>query len=94
MRAVSEERLVELSWLIDSVPVLISRRQYGGRRLRFSEEELLKMLALRPQSEMDVEASFDADSKRILSKLLAQGRVRTVSLAGVRFYGAYLGLNF
>ncbi|EAI4358046.1 radical SAM protein [Campylobacter upsaliensis] len=82
---VDEMRLLELSGLISSVPVFIAKRHKAI--LSFSEEELLKTLRLRPQSELDVEC-FDAKSKRNLQTLLEKGQIKSVNLAGVKFYKA------
>ncbi|EOG1585583.1 radical SAM protein [Campylobacter upsaliensis] len=82
---VDEMRLLELSGLISSVPVFIAKRYKAI--LSFSEEELLKTLRLRPQSELDVEC-FDTKSKRNLQTLLEKGQIKSVNLAGVKFYKA------
>lgn len=82
---VDEMRLLELSGLISSVPVFIAKRHKAI--LSFSEEELLKTLRLRPQSELDVEC-FDAKSKSNLQTLLEKGQIKSVNLAGVKFYKA------
>lgn len=52
-----------------------------------SEDELLKMLNLRPQSEFDI-LNFSQNSREILAKLLKDGKVKAQKLAGVRFYRA------
>lgn len=82
---VDEMRLLELSGLISSVPVFIAKRHKAI--LSFNEEELLKTLRLRPQSELDVEC-FDTKSKRNLQTLLEKGQIKSVNLAGVKFYKA------
>lgn len=82
---VDEMRLLELSGLISFVPVFIAKRHKAI--LSFSEEELLKTLRLRPQSELDVEC-FDTKSKRNLQTLLEKGQIKSVNLAGVKFYKA------
>ncbi|EAL3991205.1 radical SAM protein [Campylobacter upsaliensis] len=82
---VDEMRLLELSGLINSVPVFIAKRHKAI--LSFSEKELLKTLRLRPQSEFDVEC-FDAKSRQNLQTLLEKGQIKSVNLAGVKFYKA------
>ncbi|EAL3906221.1 radical SAM protein [Campylobacter upsaliensis] len=82
---VDEMRLLELSGLINSVPVFIAKRHKAI--LSFSEKELLKTLRLRPQSELDVEC-FDAKSRQNLQTLLEKGQIKSVNLAGVKFYKA------
>lgn len=89
VKPVSDEKLYELSLLIDSVPVLIAKRRCGGEeRLNFSEDELLKMLSLRPLSEQEVEVSFGETTRHTLSELLRRDKIRLVNLAGVNFYKA------
>ncbi len=88
VKKVSEEKLLELSKLIDSTPVLLAKRHYEGEKLSFNEEELLKMLHLRSQSEIDVEAKFDEQSKTLLNQLIKEKKVKILDLAGVKFYKA------
>ncbi|EAJ7141912.1 radical SAM protein [Campylobacter jejuni] len=86
VKKVSEEKLLELSKLIDSTPVLLAKRYYEGEKLSFNEEELLKMLHLRSQSEIDVEVKFDEQSKTLLNQLIKEKKVKILDLAGVKFY--------
>ncbi|MFV0947311.1 radical SAM protein [Campylobacter jejuni] len=86
VKKVSEEKLLELSKLIDSTPVLLAKRHYQGEKLSFNEEELLKMLHLRSQSEIDVEVKFDEQSKTLLNQLIKEKKVKILDLAGVKFY--------
>lgn len=86
VKKVSEEKLLELSKLIDSTPVLLAKRHYQGEKLSFNEEELLKMLHLRSQSEIDIEVKFDKQSKTLLNQLIKEKKVKILDLAGVKFY--------
>ena len=52
----------------------------------FREEELLKMLHLRSQSEIDIEVKFDKQSKTLLNQLIKEKKVKILDLAGVKFY--------
>ncbi|HEB7580780.1 radical SAM protein [Campylobacter jejuni] len=88
VKKVSEEKLLELSKLIDSTPVLLAKRHYEGEKLSFNEEELLKMLHLRSQSEIDIEVKFDEQSKTLLNQLIKEKKVKILDLAGVKFYKA------
>ncbi|TQR60744.1 radical SAM protein [Campylobacter troglodytis] len=62
-----------------------SNKEY---KLDLSEEELLKMLALRPQSEFDIEDKFSELSKARLKNLLKSSKIWVQDLAGVSFYRA------
>ncbi|OEW42861.1 radical SAM protein [Campylobacter sp. BCW_6465] len=86
VKKVSEEKLLELSKLIDSTPVLLAKRHYEGEKISFNEEELLKMLHLRSQSEIDIEVKFDEQSKTLLNQLIKEKKVKILDLAGVKFY--------
>ncbi|EDN5889157.1 radical SAM protein [Campylobacter jejuni] len=86
VKKVSEEKLLKLSKLIDSTPVLLAKRHYEGEKLNFNKEELLKMLHLRSQSEIDIEAKFDEQSKTLLNQLIKEKKVKILDLAGVKFY--------
>ncbi|ECR3050402.1 radical SAM protein [Campylobacter coli] len=88
VKKVSEERLLELSKLISSTPVLLPKRHYEGEKLNFNEEELLKMLHLRSQSEIDIENKLDKASQVLLDKLIKEEKVKILNLAGVKFYKA------
>ncbi|HEB7535455.1 TPA: radical SAM protein [Campylobacter coli] len=88
VKKVSEERLLELSKLITSTPVLLPKRHYEGEKLNFNEEELLKMLHLRSQSEIDIENKLNKASQVLLDKLIKEEKVKILNLAGVKFYKA------
>lgn len=88
VKKVSEERLLELSKLITSTPVLLPKRHYEGEKINFNEEELLKMLHLRSQSEIDIENKLDKASQVLLDKLIKEEKVKILNLAGVKFYKA------
>ncbi|EAJ0302091.1 radical SAM protein [Campylobacter coli] len=88
VKKISEERLLELSKLITSTPVLLPKRHYEGEKLNFDEEELLKMLHLRSQSEIDIENKLDKTSQLLLDKLIKEEKIKILNLAGVKFYKA------
>ena len=88
VKKISEERLLELSKLITSTPVLLPKRHYEGEKSNFNEEELLKMLHLRSQSEIDIENKLDKTSQLLLDKLIKEEKIKILNLAGVKFYKA------
>ncbi|MFK0389678.1 radical SAM protein [Campylobacter coli] len=88
VKKISEERLLELSKLITSTPVLLPKRHYEGEKLNFNEEELLKMLHLRSQSEIDIENKLNKTSQLLLDKLIKEEKIKILNLAGVKFYKA------
>lgn len=86
VKPISLEELKHLSMYITNVPVVIAKHFYDGSKINFSEDEILKMLKLRAQSEFDVENKFSDQSKNILDKLIKLGYVEVKDLAGVKFY--------
>lgn len=66
--------------------VVVVSRKYDNEKFDFNEDEIMKMINLRSQSEFDIEHNFSDNSKRILQKLIDDNKVVEVNLAGVRFY--------
>lgn len=85
-RAVSETRLRELASLITAAPVFVATRKAPASMKELDKDEIIKLLALRPQSVADVESGFCESSKEILKTLLNSGQVGLHSCAGVDFY--------
>ncbi|AXP08289.1 radical SAM protein [Campylobacter hepaticus] len=88
VKAISEEKLMQLSKFIDCAPVFLSKRNYQNEALSFNKEELLKMLHLRPQSQMDIKARLDQSSQILLKQLIKEKKIKILDLAGVKFYKA------
>ncbi|MDO5046890.1 radical SAM protein [Campylobacter sp.] len=86
VKGVSKEFLNELACEIKNVPCVVAGARYSGDLLEFNKEQLLELLARRPQSKNDVENSFCEASKRNLNELLALKKVKVVNIAGVEFY--------
>ncbi|MBF7046054.1 radical SAM protein [Campylobacter volucris] len=86
VKAIDFKKLQELSLYITSVPVVLAKHNYDGIKNDFSEQELLKMLQLRSQSEFDVENNFSQLSKDNLAKLLKEKKIVVKNLSGVKFY--------
>ena len=85
-KAISEERLRELAALITAAPVFVATRKAPASIKELNKSEILKLLALRPQSVADVESGFCESSKEILKSLLNSGQVAIHTCAGVEFY--------
>lgn len=86
VKGVSEEQLFDLSSFIKNIPVFIARRNNKKQNMEFSEDELLKMLQLRAQSEFDVKALLSLNSQVILDNLIKKDLVKIYNLGGVKFY--------
>jgi len=86
VKAINMQELTALAQLIDAAPVLIAKRSYQEKqKLNLNENELLKMLHLRSQSEFDL-ANFSDETMLIFKKLLKNKKIQTLDLAGVKFY--------
>ncbi|WP_273403349.1 radical SAM protein [Campylobacter avium] len=88
VKGVSDEKLASLASFIDCVPVYVAKRKNIKQNLDLSEEELLKLLSLRPLSEDDIEFRLSELSKQRLKILHSKALVRLENLAGVNFYRA------
>ncbi len=86
VEGVSEERLRELSQAFENLPIHIMHQHPPKTKLDFNEDELLNLIAMRPQSQNDVEALFSPQSRSSLKALLQQDRITTTKIAGVTFY--------
>lgn len=86
VKGVSEEKLFDLSSFIKNIPVFIARRNDKKQNMEFNENELLKMLQLRAQSEFDVKTLLSLNSQAILDNLIKKDLVKIYNLGGVKFY--------
>ncbi len=88
VEGVSMGRLKELSAILEGLHVSIAyKKDYKGKKLDFSEKEILNLLKKRPQSFSDIESMFSDKSKNILESLYQSGVVTIKEVAGVKFYG-------
>lgn len=85
---ISYERLNELKELITAAPALIACKTPLNAPKQLNQNELLKLLKMRPQSECDVANNFSDDTKKLLENLLKNGKIYTQKLAGAVFYRA------
>lgn len=85
-KALSEEKLRYLASFIDSVPVFVATRNLKLEPKDLSKDEILKLLALRPQSKNDVEQGFSTLAKKSLNELLESGKVKIQNCANLEFY--------
>jgi wyosine [tRNA(Phe)-imidazoG37] synthetase (radical SAM superfamily) len=87
VKGVSIERLQELAHILEGFPVSIAYKKDYTTVLRdFSEEEILELLAKRPQSSEDVRVSFSQNAKKILDVLLEEKKIFRKEIAGVIFF--------
>ncbi|MDR3345605.1 MAG: radical SAM protein [Campylobacteraceae bacterium] len=87
VKAVSYDTLEILSREIKNTPTLIAKREEGGKSAsNLSEEEILRLLKMRPQSERDVQNLLDDESQKRLERLLEEGKITKISAANVLFY--------
>ncbi|MDR2791030.1 MAG: radical SAM protein [Campylobacteraceae bacterium] len=87
--AVSYETLEILSREIKNVPMMITKRaKFPKRGLSLSEDEIIQLLKMRPQSEEDMENMLGEESKRGLQILLESKKISLITAANVNFYKA------
>ncbi|MDR2100862.1 MAG: radical SAM protein [Campylobacteraceae bacterium] len=87
VNAVSFETLEILSREIRGVPVMIAKREEFARSvLSLSENEIIQLLKMRPQSEDDIKNMLDEKSKKLLQNLLKVGKIELINAAGINFY--------
>ncbi len=88
---VSEERLFELSKLIENQHVFIpTRKKIKTEYESLTKEEILTTLKKRPFSENDVKTLFDEHTQKIFNDLLKENLLEEVWVGGIKFYKAYV----
>ena len=88
VRGVSFERLGELLDLITTAPALIAHITPLNAPKELNQNELLKLLKMRPQSQYDIANNLSQSTKNILADLIKHGKIHSQKLAGVIFYRA------
>ena len=83
---VEQDRIIELSKYFTDLPLSVIYKNKPSKKEDFSKDEILRLLAHRPQSSFDIENFFSDDSKSILKKLVKSGIVIKNDIAGVIFY--------
>ena len=87
VKGVSIERLIELSSLLENLPVSIAyKKNYIPQKRHFSKEEIYELLSRRPQSFEDIALCFDEESLKCLDALVEEKCVYVKNIAGVNFY--------
>ncbi len=88
VKPISYEKLLTLSRLFDpSLAVHITqRKRVEGTPAVYSTEEILGTLKKRPLTAEDIDILFDAQSQRVLEKLLEEGEIIKTENNGVIFY--------
>ena len=86
VRAVTQERLFELSKLFIDLPISIIHKNPPKIKEKFSKEEILTVLSRRPQSQFDIDSFFSKSSKDYLDELIDEGRAGKVNIAGTIFF--------
>ncbi len=88
VQPVSYETLIKISHAFDaSLPIYIaSRHKAQMAPSSYSDEEILDTLSKRPLTQEDIEALFDAQSRKRFENLLAGQKIKRVLANGVEFY--------
>jgi len=87
VKAISYEKLLQISNTFDGLNVSIvhKNKKYLGKS--FTEEEMLNLLAKRPQTKEDIENLFDSNSQFLFQTLIEKKKIIIKNQAGVNFYG-------
>ena len=88
VKGVSAQKLDELARLITSAPAFIAHKTPLKEPKNLSQDELLKLLKMRPQSEHDAQNNLTKSTQELLQSLQKSGKIYTQNLAGVIFYRA------
>ena len=88
VKGVSAQKLDELARLITSAPAFCAHKTPLKEPKNLSQDELLKLLKMRPQSEHDAQNNLTKSTQELLQSLQKSGKIYTQNLAGVIFYRA------
>ncbi len=86
VKAVDESKIIELSKLFQDMPLSLIRKNKPVKKEDFNEQEILSLVSHRPQSNFDIDYFFSDNSKKIVIKLLNEGKLIKKDIAGVIFY--------
>jgi len=87
VKGVSIDKLIELSHLLENLPVSIAyKKNYIPQKRSFSEDDILDLVKRRPQNLEDVQLCFDDKSLKNLKKLVELNRLYVKKIAGIYFY--------
>lgn len=86
VKLVTQEKIYELSKLFTNLPISIIHKNPPKVKEEFSKEEILTILSRRPQSQFDIDSFFSDKSKIFLDKLIEEGVVKQVDIAGTIFF--------
>lgn len=87
VRGVSMETLQDLASILAPLPINIAyKKEYKQIQRDFSEEEILSLIAKRPQSFEDIRINFSQEAKEKLQSLVEKQFLHVKSIAGVDFY--------
>ncbi|MBL0703155.1 MAG: radical SAM protein, partial [Sulfurospirillum sp.] len=87
VKSVSIKRLKELTNILDSLPISLTyQKNYSEEKRDFTKEEILNIIAKRPQSFDDVNVSFSDKSIVHIKELVKKDFLHVRAVAGVNFY--------
>jgi len=86
VEAVDQKDMLKLSKIITNIPVSLIYKNNPDKKEDFSKEEILKLIAHRPQSQYDIDNFFSDSAKKIVENLLKNNIIVKKDIAGVVFY--------
>jgi wyosine [tRNA(Phe)-imidazoG37] synthetase (radical SAM superfamily) len=86
VKAVNFSFLEMVAKKMQNLPVNITYKNRPKALQSFSEDEIIKLLKMRPLTQEDITNTFDKNSKNILNELIEQRKVMVHNNSGVKFY--------
>ncbi len=86
VQPVDEKDIVKLSNIFNDLFVSVIHKKPPAFKEDFSDREILQLLRHRPQSQFDIDNFFNANSKKIVLKLLSDNLIEKKDIGGTVFY--------
>ena len=86
VKPVAQDKINELVKELTNLPVSVIYKNKPSKKEDFGKEDIMQLLAHRPQSQFDIENFFSNKSKNIVEKLSKDGFIQKKNIAGVTFF--------
>ncbi len=86
VKPLSFEQLSSIASRLDGLPVTIAHKNRPKSLQSYTEDEIIKLLKMRPLTNDDIENTFDDTSKSILNDLINSKIISIKKIAGVEFF--------
>jgi len=86
VKPVSQDKINELTKYLANLSVSVIYKNKPSKKEDFNKDDIMQLLAHRPQSQFDIENFFSNKSKYNLEILLKEGLIQEKNIAGVNFF--------